>query len=69
MADETVTSPPGSWPDGSDMNDESSDERRHSTPEIVENVDTGMPKGKAKDPKDIPKRKAMLPPEILEQYA
>lgn len=72
MANETPTSPPGSWPETSEKSDGSSDERRHSTPEREEDVvppARGILKGKEKNKKDVSKRKAMLPPEILEQYA
>ena len=69
MADETPTSPPGSWPDTSDKGDGSSDEGRHSTPAREEDVASGMLKGKGKNKNDAPKRNSMLPAEILEQYA
>ena len=69
MADETPTSPPGSWPETSDNSGGSSDERRHSTPERKEDEASGMLKGKEKHKNDTPKRKGMLPAEILEQYA
>ena len=69
MADETPTSPPGSWPAATDTDDDRLDVRRQSGTEIAENVGKGMSKGKRKDSTDALKRTPMLPPEILEQYA
>lgn len=70
MDDETPMSPPGSWPAGSEASAESPDVRRYSGPETetVENVEKAMSKGKEKDTKNACNIKAMLPPEILEQY-
>lgn len=71
MDDETPTSPPGSWPAGSETNVEASDVRAYSGSEspAPENVGEGFLKGKEKDTKSTLGKRALLPPEILEQYA
>lgn len=71
MDDETPTSPPGSWPAGSETGVEASDVRAYSASEspALENEPKGLSKGKGKDTKGPLRKSALLPPEILEQYA
>ena len=69
MADETVSSPPGSWPDGSDTNEMSLDIRPNSGLKTQAAEDGGkrMSRGKEKEATNSVKREAMLPSEIIEQ--
>ena len=69
MDDETLASPPGSWPDGSDTNQMSSDIRPQSGPktQVVEDGGKRMSRGKEKEATSSVKREAMLPSEIIEQ--
>ncbi|CAF9912905.1 MAG: hypothetical protein HETSPECPRED_001239 [Heterodermia speciosa] len=69
MDDETTTSPPGSWPDGSDTQEISSDNGRHSGPEPQTAEDGGKRtcRSKEKEVTNSVKREAMLPSEIIEQ--
>lgn len=71
MDDETPISPPGSWPAGSDTGVGASHLRAYSASEspALETVEKGLSKGKEKDTNRPLKRGALLPPEILEQYA
>ncbi|KAG7006914.1 hypothetical protein G7Y79_00012g032500 [Physcia stellaris] len=68
MDDETPTSPPGSWPAGSDTGVEASDLRAYSASEspALETVEKGLSKGKGKDTNGPLRKSALLPPEILE---
>lgn len=69
MDDETPTSPPGSWPDGSDTNEMSPDIRPPSGPKTQAAEDGGkrISRGKEKEVTSSVKREAMLPSEIIEQ--
>ena len=71
MDDETPTSPPGSWPAGSETGVETSDVIAYTGSEspAPENVEKGLSKDKGKDTKISLRKGALLPPEILEQYA
>ena len=69
MADVMPISPPGSWPDTTDSHNDNSDVRPYSGlgMETVKNAGQGISKGN--EGNNLVKRKELLPPEILEQYA
>ena len=69
MDHDTLTSPPGSWPDGSDTNEISSHIRHHSDlePQAAEDGEKTMSRGKEKEATNPVKREAILPSEIIEQ--
>ena len=66
MADDTPTSPPGSWPDGNIIGESSTDEAEPVVPSECQPRQNG--KGKMSETtKSTSEKVAMLPPEILEQ--
>ena len=69
MDDETLTSPPGSWPDGSDTNEISPDIRHHAGPEpqAAQDGEKRVSRSKEKEAISSVKTEAMLPSEIIEQ--
>ena len=69
MDDATPTSPPGSWPDGSDTNEISPDIGHHAglDPQAAQHGEKRVSRSKEKEATNAAKREAMIPSEIIEQ--
>ena len=66
MADDTPTSPPGSWPDSNIPGESSADESELGQAPASQMRQMGI-EGMSQSKESPPEKAAMLPPEILEQ--